>query len=82
MNRIAYILSVCIFLTQVSILPSLASTEKAIWTQLCASGQWIKIDLGSENENPPTRPKHAKICHAVCCSNKDDGDSHDESNGD
>jgi len=73
MNTIAYILSATLsagFIVEAFTTP-LKSNGVAV--QMC-SGKTIFLDLGPLNPDP--KPPHKlKPCHAICCSDEEDGSS-------
>lgn len=72
MRIMPYILCLSFFAVQLSAAMPLTSKENGLWTQLCASGTWIKIGGGGDDQPPVERPNHMKACHAICCSDDED----------
>lgn len=72
MKVLVYSLVLSLLFSQFASANPFKTGSEGIWTQLCSSGQWIRLDIDPDKEKTPERPQHTKICHAVCCSSKDE----------
>ena len=80
MKVLASILCISIFCAQFPSAHAADNSVDGLWTQLCASGKWIKIELPNNDTEEPYRPAAVKLCHAICCSSDEDGSDCEEDN--
>ena len=71
MNVIAYILSATLCAGFLAEALPMSVKQNSLAVKTCA-GQTIILDLGPSNP-APTPPHKLKPCHAICCSDEEDG---------